>query len=225
MRRLRWALLAAVVLAFPASASAAAGGGQPIVAPSGSHDLAQKLKTFAELPAPVNPWASDSADPCVRIGPHGKTLIAVTFGNPVTCTAELGTVLYTGVGHFCSTFDPKDSDFYADNPKDGRECARSPKVSPETGVRVRVDHRPPVDLFQPQYTAHTPPTEVRLPVDNVFGIAPQRGTIYAYGWHANIRNLRVGRHLIVTEIDVPGEPGPLTFPHIINIVPRGSLAD
>ena len=77
--------------------------------------------------------------------------------------------------------------------------------------------------LQPQYTAHTPPTTVRLPFDNAFGVPPLEGTIYAFGWHANLRNLRVGRHTWITEIDVDGRT--IAFPHVINIVPRGSLRD
>jgi hypothetical protein len=90
-------------------------------------------------------------------------------------------------------------------------------------MRVSLDGGPWVDLFQPQYTAHTPPTKVRLPVDNAFGVPAQRGTIYGYGWHANLRNLGVGRHTYITEVDVEGRTIP--FPHVINIVPRGSLDD
>ena len=218
MRHLRWALLATVLLAFPASASASAGGGgQPFVAPSSSHDLTQKLKTFVELPTPVNPLYGEGQDPCVWIAPD--MLVAITFGEEVTCTAELGTVVNTGAMHFCSPFEGEP--WFADNPKDGRACARA--ASPETGLWVSLDGAPRVDIFRPQYTAHTPPTEVRLPVGNVFGLPPQRGPVYGYGWHANLRNLGVGRHTYVTTVEFEGREMP--FPHVINIVPRGSLGD
>jgi hypothetical protein len=70
--------------------------------------------------------------------------------------------------HFCSTFDPQDSGYWADNPKDGRACTRKAENTPETGVWVSVDGGPQVDLFQPQYTSLTPPTTVHLPSDNAF---------------------------------------------------------
>jgi hypothetical protein len=221
MRRLRWALAAAAVLTLSTSATAAADGGRPIVAPSSSHDLTTILKTFVELPAPINPRYGDGSEPCVEIGRN--MLIAITFGEEVTCTAELGTVVSTGGMHFCSTFDPVDSPYYADNPKDGRACARNPEASPETGLWVSLDGGPQVDLFQPQYTAHTPPTTVALPIDNAFGVPPQSATIYGWGWLANLRNLGVGRHTYVTTVEVFGELIP--FRHMIDIVPRHAGTD
>lgn len=214
MRNLRWALLATAVLAYPAPALAGGGGGRPVVAPSSSQDLAETLETFLELPAPVNPRYGYGTDPCVKVGPD--TLVAITFGEEVTCTAELGTVVRTGAMHFCSPWegDP----WYATNPRDGRRCARA--ASPEVGLTVSVDGAPPVDLFQPQYTAHTPPVQVSLPADNVFGLPPQRGAAYGFGWHGNIRNLGLGRHTYVTTVQVDGRTIP--FPHVIHIVPRRS---
>ena len=216
MQHLRWALVAAVLFALPASASAA-GGGRPIVTPSSSHDLSQKLKRFTELPAPINPLYGTGSDPCVMI--DDTTLVAITYGEEVTCTAELGTIVSTGHMHFCSTLEPEP--WYADNLKDGRACALA--ASPETGSWVSVDGGPSVDLFRPQFTNYSPPTKVRLPVDNVFGLPPQTGTVYGYGWHANIRNLGLGRHTYLTTVEFEGEL--LAFPHVIHIVPRGSLAD
>jgi hypothetical protein len=220
MRHLRWAVPVALVLALCTSLPAAAhdrhGGGGAIIAPSGAGELADWFKTFIELPTPANPLLGDGEDPCVRLGPRGKVLVAITFGQVVTCTAELGTVVNTGAGHFCSTFDPPDSPFYAVGPREQRRCARA--VSHETGMRVSVDGGPWVDLFQPQFTAYTPPTIVRLPVDNAFGVPAQKGIITGYGWHANIRNLRVGRHVYTTEVDVDGATH--AFHHVVNIVPR-----
>ena len=128
MRHLRWALLATAVLAYPAPALAGGGGGRPVVAPSSSHDLAETLETFLELPAPVNPLYGYGTDPCVKVG--RDTLVAITYGEEVTCTAELGTVVRTGAMHFCSPWegDP----WYATNPRDGRKCARA--ASPEVGT-------------------------------------------------------------------------------------------
>lgn len=224
MRHLRWALLAAAAgLALSASPAVADderhGSDRGIVAPSGSHDLTQIFKHFIELPFADNPLYGEGQDPCQRI--DRDMLVAITFGEEVTCTAEVGTVVNTGGGHFCSTFDPVDSPWYATNPRDGRACAR--RVSIETGMRVSLDGGQPVDLFQPQYTAHTPPTTVRLPVDNAFGAPAGNAVFYGYGWHANLRNLRVGRHTYTTEVDVDGRT--IAFPHVINIVPRGSLRD
>jgi hypothetical protein len=220
MRHLRWAVPAALVLALCTSVPASAND-RPIVTPSSAGELADWFKFFNELPAPANPLWGYGEDPCVRLGPGGKTLVAITFGDVVTCTAELGTVVDTGSGHFCSTFDPIDSPFYAVAPKEQRLCARA--NSPETGMRLSVDHGPWIDLMQPQFTATTPPTTVHLPVDNIWGIAPRSGTITGYGWHAIIRNLRVGRHVWTAEIDVDGATH--VFQHVVNIVPGGPTND
>jgi hypothetical protein len=224
MRHLRWAPLAVLAIALCASPAAAAHdrhGGSAVVTPSSPHQLAQWHKTFLEIPAAVNPRFGTGGDPCVRFGPGGKLLSAIAGEDrTVTCTAERGTVMTTGAGHFCSTFDPPDSEFYAVSRREQRTCARA--VSPETGVRVIVDGHT-VDIFRPKFTIFSPQTTVQLPADNAFGAAAQTATITAYGWHANVRNLGVGRHLITTEIDVYGET--LAFDHIINIVPRGHWED
>jgi hypothetical protein len=223
MRHPCCALLAVLVVALCASPAAAADGPRAasgaVVAPSNGHELAQWYKTFLEMPAAVNPLWGTGDDPCVRFGPGGKLLVAISFGE-VTCTAELGTVLNTGWGHFCSTFDPPDSEFYAVGRQEQRRCAQA--VSRETGMRVTVDGHT-VDIFRPQFTLFSPQTTVQLPAGNVFGAAAQTATITAYGWHANVRNLRLGRHLITTEIDVDGDT--YAFDHIINIVPRGHSDD
>jgi hypothetical protein len=219
MRHLRWALTGAAVLALCASSPAAADvpdGGGAVIAPSNGHELAAWFKTFVELPAAVNPLWGSGEDPCVRLGPTGKTLVAISYGE-VTCTAQVGTVVNTGGGHFCSTFDPPDTPFYAVERKEQRRCARA--ISRERGMRLTVDGGPPVDLFQPQSTAYTPQTTVQLPADNVFGVPAQIGTFTGYGWHANIRNLPVGRHVWTIEVD-EAEGFTNYFNHVINIVPR-----
>ena len=223
MRHLRCAPLAVLVIALCASPAAAAhdrhAGGSPVVTPSSPHQLAQWYTTFLEMPAAVNPLWGTGDDPCVRFGPGGKLLSAIAGEDgTVTCTAELGTVLDTGWGHFCSTFDPPDSEFYAVGRHEQRRCAKAVSQE-ETGMRVTVDDGQSVDIFRPPFTNFSPQTTVQLPADNIFGGGAQTATITAYGWHANVRNLRVGRHLITTEIDAFGETFP--FDHIINIVPRG----
>jgi hypothetical protein len=222
MRHSCCALLAVLVVTLGASPAAAddphADSGA-VVTPSNGHELAQWHKTFLEMPAAVNPLFGTGDEPCVRFGSGGKLLSAISFGE-VTCTAELGTVLETGAGHFCSTFDPPDSPFYAVGRREQRSCAQA--LSTETGVRVTVDGHT-VDIFRPQFTSFSPQTTVQLPADNVFGADAQTATITAYGWHANVRNLRLGRHHITTEVDVDGET--YAFDHIIDIVPRGHSDD
>ena len=223
MRHLRCLLLAVLVVALCASPAVAThdprADSGAVVAPSNGHELGQWYKTMLEIPAAVNPLWGTGEDPCVRFGPGGKLLVAISFGE-VTCTAELGTVLHTGWGHFCSTFEAPDSGFYAVGRRAQRSCAQA--VSQETGLRVTVDGHT-VDIFRPQFTFFSPLTTVQLPADNVFGAEAQAATVSAYGWHANVRDLRVGRHVITTEIDVDGETFP--FDHVINIVPRGDSDD
>ena len=129
MRHLSWTPLAVLAVALCASPAAVAhdrhAGGGAVVTPSSPHQLAQWYKTFLEMPAAVNPLWGTGDDPCVRFGPGGKLLSAIAVGGEVTCTAELGTVLDTGWGHFCSTFDPPDSEFYAVGRREQRRCARA----------------------------------------------------------------------------------------------------
>ena len=218
MRHLRCAPLAVLAAALCASPAAAThdrhAGGGAVVTPVSGHQIAQWHKTFLEMPAAVNPLWGTGDDPCVRFGPGGKLLSAISFGE-VTCTAELGTVLTTGAGHFCSTFDPPDSPFYAVGRHEQRRCARA--VTGETGVRVIVDGHA-VDLLRPRFASYSPQTTVHLPADNIWGAEAQTATITAYGWNANVRNLRIGRHLVTTEVDFDGET--YAFDHVIYIVPR-----
>jgi hypothetical protein len=226
MRHFNCVPLAVLAIALCVSPAAAAhdrpADGGAVVTPSSPHQLAQWYSTFLEMPAAVNPLWGTGDDPCVRFGPGGKLLSAISFGE-VTCTAELGTVLDTGWGHFCSTFEfDVGTEFYAVGKREQRRCAKAVSQE-ETGMRVTVDDGPTVDMFRPRFTMFSPQTTVQLPADNVWGAAAQTGTVTAYGWHANIRNLRVGRHVITTEIDAFGETFP--FHHIINIVPRGHSDD
>jgi hypothetical protein len=212
---LRRAASAAAALALFA-ASPAVAAGDPVVSPSSGHELATWFKTLVELPAADNPVFGSGQDPCVRLADPRALLVEISFGDPVTCTAELGTVAVTGFGHFCSTFDPPDSPFYAVTRADQRECAR--RVSPETAMKVRVDDGPWVDLFQPQFETFTPQTTVHLPADNAFGVPAQTATITGYGWQANIRNLDVGAHRYVTAVQVGGDW--IAFEHRIHITAR-----
>lgn len=224
MRHLRCVPLAVLAVALCASPVAAAhdphAGGRAVVTPVSGHQIAQWHKTFLEMPAAINPRWGTGDDPCVRFGPGGKLLSAISFGE-VTCTAELGTVVTTGAGHFCSTFDfDFDTEFYAVGRHEQRRCARA--VSRETGVRVTVDDHT-VDLFRRRFASFSPQTTVQLPADNVFQPVAQTATITAFAWSANVRNLRVGRHLITTEVDLDGETH--RFDHIIIIVPRSDSGD
>jgi hypothetical protein len=216
-RRLRFGLVAAIVAlvaSSPAAADQTWSGGGAVVTPAGGHVAALWHKTLLEMPAAVNPLFGNGADPCVRFGPGGKLLSAISFGE-VTCTAELGTVVTTGWSHFCSSFEVG-TEFYAVGRQEQRACARD--VSTETGVSVTVDGHT-VDIFKPRFAAFSPQTTVELPADNVFAVPGQTATVTAYGWRANVRNLTVGRHLITTTVVVDGDTYP--FHHIIDITPVG----
>ena len=218
MRHLRWSLPAVVVLALCASSPAAGHeshhGGGPSVVPLTPAEHVERIRHFVELPKPVNPLWGDGEDPCVRLGPRGKFLAVIVWNQVATCTAEVGTVPTTGGGHFCTTYDPPP--YYALGVLAQRRCARA--LSTETAARVRVDGGPWVDLFQPGFTAYTPPFLVHLPADNVWNVRAQWGMVTGYGWNANILNLGVGRHEYITEIQDDGVW--YSARHIINIVPR-----
>lgn len=207
---MRWVVVAAVAAALGVSSPAHAHG-RAVVTPAGSALTAEWFETFVELPTPVNPLWGMGTDPCVHWGGHDRMLSIITFGEHVTCTVELGTVPITGFGHFCSTFDPPGSDFYAVERREQRRCAR--EVTPEDAIRVSVDGGRWVYLI-PEFT---PQTSVFLPVDNVWGVPPGRHTFTAYAWFATIHNLRVGRHDWTTEILLDGEW--LSFEHSVVVVP------
>src|SRR3954463_5206825 len=160
MRHLRWAAPAAVTLALCSSASAAAGGA-PVITPSGGSELSAWFEAVLELPVAINPVGA--GDRCLRLGPNGKLLVAVSFPEaPANCTAEVGTVVNTGADHFCSTFSiDRGTDFYAEDRRDQRECAR--RVSTETAVLVSVDGAPAVELIQPRFSVYTPQLTIHLP--------------------------------------------------------------
>ena len=111
------------------------------------------------MPAAINPRYGTGSDPCVPFGRHGKLLPAIVRNGSVTCTAELGTVLNTGVGHFCSDFDPPDSPFYAVGRKDLRACAR--RVTDELAAKVIVDGRT-TDIMKPRFEVYSPFMTVQL---------------------------------------------------------------
>lgn len=159
---MRWVVVAAVAAALGVSSPAHAHG-RAVVTPAGSALTAEWFETLVELPTPVNPLWGMGTDPCVHWGGHDRMLSIITFGEHVTCTVELGTVPITGFGHFCSTFDPPGSDFYAVERREQRRCAR--EVTPEDAIRVSVDGGRWVYLI-PEFT---PQTSVFLPVDNVWG--------------------------------------------------------
>ena len=215
MRHLRCAAPAAVTLALCLSSSAAASGG-PIVTPAGGAALSAWFKAVLELPVPVNPLGA--GDPCLRLGPNGKLLVAVSFPDaPGNCTAEVGTVVMTGANHFCSTFSfDRGTDFYAESRREQRQCART--VSTETAVLVSVDGAPFVNLTQPRFSVYTPQLTIHLPADNMIGINPETATITGFGWHAKIHNLRVGRHHYTTKIQRDGTW--TAYEHEIKVVPR-----
>ena len=208
----------AAIVALVASSPAAADRPRErraVVTPASGHVAAQWHKTLLEMPAAVNPLWGTGEDPCVRFGPGGKLLSAISFGE-VSCTAELGTVVTTGWSHFCSSFEVG-TEFYAVGRQEQRACARAVSGT-ETRVSVTVDGHT-VDIFTPQFTSFSPQTTVQLPADNVFGVPGQTATVTAYGWRANIRNLAVGRHLITITVVVDGDTYP--FHHVIDIVPPG----
>jgi hypothetical protein len=204
-------IVVALAIAAPASADAPRSGAA-VVTPASGHVAAEWHKTLLEMPAAVNPLWGTGENPCVRFGPRGKLLSAISFGE-VSCTAELGTVLTTGWSHFCSSFEVG-TEFFAVGRQEQRACARA--VSTETGVSVTVDGHT-VDIFTPQFTSFSPQTTVQLPADNVFGVPGQTATVTAYGWRANVRNLSIGRHLITITVAVDGET--FAFHHVIDITP------
>jgi hypothetical protein len=210
------ALAVALVAAAAPAAAASRPDHRPVVVPAGGKINGEWIETLFAIPAAENPLAGN-ADPCVRLGHRGKVLSALALGGTVTCTAEQGTVLFTGWDHWCSSFDDPDSEFYAVGRAAQRKCAKRLNRS-VTSVSITVDDAEPVDILKPRFAAFTPLTTVHLPAGNLFDVAPQTGTVTSYGWLAYIRPLRVGRHVITTDV-VDGDFSG-SFKHIIDVVRR-----
>ena len=220
--RIGLAALALALLAAPAAAAKDSHeDGKAVVVPASGAINGEWYETLFALPTAVNPLAGN-ADPCVRLGHEGMVLSALAPGGTVTCTAERGTALFTGSDHFCSTFDAPDSGFYAVGRAAQRACAM-PLGQAMTALSITVDDAEPVDIFTPRFAAFTPLTTVRMPVGNLFDVAPQTATLTSYGWLALVRNLRVGRHVIVVDVEEGGFSG--SYEHVIDIVPREHDAD
>ena len=218
MCRSRRIVLIAVTLALSAVPVAAADStqrdGRAVVVPGSGELFSQWFTTFFEMPAAESPFY-DNGDPCVRFARNDKVLSAFAGEDgTVTCTAERGTVLFTGWEHFCGTFDQPP--FYAVGRAEQRVCALAASQSVTT-LTLTVDGTV-IDILKPRFAVFSPQTTVNLPVDNVVGIDPGRHTLTSYGWGAVVRNLRVGRHVITLDV-VDGDFSG-SFEHIINIVPR-----
>jgi hypothetical protein len=216
----RIALAAATVALFAAPVAAAhdrSNGGEATVVPAGGEIDAKYYETFFQLPAAENPLQGHG-NPCVRVGHHGKVLMAIARGGRVTCTAERGTMLATGSDHWCSDFfDPPGSRFYAVGRDAQRRCAKA--LSHEmTTLTVTVDGVV-FDINKPRFADFTPLIRLKLPVGNIFEFPPQNVTMTAYGWTALVGNLRVGRHIIVVHV-VDGDLNE-SGEHIIDIVRSG----
>jgi hypothetical protein len=74
-----------------------------------------------------------------------------------------------------------------------------------TEITVVVDGGAPVDIHRRRYELLSPQRTVRLPEENILGVPEQTVTLTAYGWVALVRDLRPGRHTIVSEALYAGE--------------------
>jgi hypothetical protein len=74
-----------------------------------------------------------------------------------------------------------------------------------TAISVVIDGGAPVDIHRRRYELTSPQRTVLLPEDNTLGVPARSVSLTAYGWVVLIRNLRPGRHEIVSEALHAGE--------------------
>ena len=149
-----------------------------------------------------------NGDPCLIVG-H-KVVQPV---EDVSCTVSKGTAIMLG-------FAPAWSD--AEDPFPATEAEQRAVLRDFaqgfSAISVVVDGGAPVDIHRRRYELFSPQRTVRLPDDNILGVQAQPVTLTAYGWVVLVRNLRPGRHTIVSEAQYADERW--TNTRVVTVVPR-----
>ena len=189
MRHLRLTVLAASAVAL--YAAPAAGAHHPVVTPAQSKLPGEGWAQLYALPVSINPRAGNG-DPCLIVGRK----VVNPVGN-ASCTVRQGTSIMVG-------FAPSWSDAEDPFPVTRAEQLAVLREFNQgfTEISVVVDGAR-VDI-------HRRPYEVTSPTRTV--------TLTASGWVVLVRNLRPGRHEIVSEALYAGERWIET--HEITVVPR-----
>jgi hypothetical protein len=205
---IRAAVAALAVLLCSAPAVAQADPGHAVVTPTTGKLVGEGWAQIYSLPVSENP-TQGNGDPCLEVG---NKVIQEIGG---LCTVEQGTAFTTSFGTACSDFE--EESFGADEAEQ-RACALA-SDSTILGIELTVDGEPSIDIHRRKFEVFSPQRTVELPEDNIFGVAPRTATLTAHAWGVVVRNLSVGRHVVTLHVTFPD--GSESFPHVIDVVPRG----
>lgn len=227
MRHLRHIVLAAAVVGLSltvaapfASAQDSQQGDARVVAPTGTWDgttagemLGEAWYRVYSLPVAENPFFGNG-DHCMRLGRTGGVLFNASIER--TCTVKRGTpVLINGLFTACSNAEPPP--YYGANEAAQRACALASDESAAASV-VTIDGRSPVDVRDPRYGVFSPQSKVKLPAENILGIAPRTITFTAHGWMAFVVDLPPGPHEIRSYNTFLDGSDPYVFSKFIDVV-------
>ena len=205
MRHLGPTILAAFAVAL--YAAPVAGAHHPEVTPAQGKLVVEAWAQLYALPVSENPLAGNG-DPCLVVG-H-KVVHPV---EDAACTVRRGTAIMVG-------FAPSWSN--AEDPFPATEAEQRAVLRDFnrgfTEISVVVDDGAAVDIHRRRYAVSSPQRTVRLPEDNILGVPPQTVTLTAAGWVVLVRNLRPGRHTIVTKALYAGEQW--TNTRVVTVVRR-----
>jgi hypothetical protein len=183
---------------------------------TGPEVLAEGWYRGYALPAAENPTLGNGQG-CVKLGRHGKVLLAYGFGP--ACTVRQGTAVWIiGISVTCSNVEA--APFFGADEAAQRACAF--KFFQEEGrvkaIRVTVDGGKAVDIQRPPYELYIPQREGQLPVDNIFEVPPQPFTFTGYGWGAWLTGLTPGRHVLHSKTVWADGSEPHVWNLVVNIV-------
>jgi len=191
MRHLRFTVLAAFAVAL--YAAPAAGAHRPEVTPAHGKLLGEGWAQLYALPVPLNPFVGNG-DPCLTVGRK-----VVNPVGSVSCTVRQGTSIMVGFAPSWSDAEDPFPDTRAEQLAVLREFNQG-----FTEMFVEVDGAR-VDIHRRRYELTSPTRRVLLPAHNILGVRARPVTLTALGWVVLVRNLRPGRHRIISEALYAGE--------------------
>jgi len=187
-----------------------------VIAPARDELLGEAFVEGFSQPAVARPG-------CIRLAAPGNVLQPVPGPDrTAACTAQPGTALFVHFGTVCDNIE--EPPFFGRDEAEQRACAAAFDRQFVARLELTVDNAAPVELRTPRYELASPQRTVRLPADNVFGVAPQTITFAAHAWGALVRNLRPGHHTVAVHL-VTTELEEATFTFTVDVVPGRDRGD
>jgi hypothetical protein len=227
---LRRTVLAVTLTALTALAAASpavagdrhSGRGGPEIVPahrvlgqSGGTLLGEFYARLLPIPNTENPFGAGPGQ-CVRVGRHGR--VVMPAGTPNQCTVTTADRIVVPAATLdCSSNEPPP--FHGGTAREQRRCAITQGTEAYATMPLTVDGAPPVDIRKPRFAVLSPQLASSFASDPIFGATPGPTTFVAFGWIAEIRNLRPGHHVIVGT--PTGSFGTFTFTEEFDVVRAG----